>query len=405
MSDLHQNDLEEDGCAVQPRGHGFHNEMAHLQRLQGKDMKQIDQDRFDSAYSSGFQSYQSSDYSSVHSVSELESNISCENVGKCETATTTQITSKSEIRTSLPDSDVESLVNSFNTGMDICDEIDEGIESIKSNISSFTPSFDYDQIQPAFRNETESERLTEEALRIYGKDEDGDSLLHVAIIQSQVNLCMVFIQMAPSADWLDIYNNDLHQTPLHLAVIMGLKHVVRRLIVGGANIEMRDHNGDTPLHIASREGHYEIVRQLLTPVTSQEERINEYYTKMQHIPQNLTLRNCAGYTCIHEAVLNGKFDVLDLLLKSGADINAKDGKQGASVIHYAAMSGNEVLMAFLVKQRGVRVDSPMYCGTTPAKIAYLKKNSRVYDILVKYGAKVCLDIDMDASSSSEDEDY
>lgn len=60
------------------------------------------------------------------------------------------------------------------------------------------------------------------------------------------------------------------QTPLHLATLTGKSHVVRRLIVAGATLDIQDHGGNIPLHIACRSGDLDCVQAILTPITDSE---------------------------------------------------------------------------------------------------------------------------------------
>ena len=54
--------------------------------------------------------------------------------------------------------------------------------------------------------------------KVYRKDKDGDTLLHVAIIILAEGLAFDFIDRTPWLAWLNIQNKLLH-TPLHLAVL------------------------------------------------------------------------------------------------------------------------------------------------------------------------------------------
>ncbi|XP_033754938.1 NF-kappa-B inhibitor cactus-like [Pecten maximus] len=249
---------------------------------------------------------------------------------------------------------------------------------------------DYTSVQESEAQDTEGvpkDRVTPEALMVYGTDSEGDNLLFLAIINEQIPLATVIIQMAPAADWLDIYNDELRQTALHLAVLTRQVSVARRLVVGGACLEMCDHNGDTPLHIACRQGDADTVRALLEPVRYEELQQNEYSIRYQKIPQNLEIRNSAGCTCLHVAAENGHMNVMKILLSKGAQINNGDAKKGATVLHRAAERGDLSLTTFLLGLSDINVDSKMYGGATPAVIAYGRRHCEIVDILKKFGAR------------------
>lgn len=250
--------------------------------------------------------------------------------------------------------------------------------------------------------ENVNDRITPTSLLVYGKDSDGDTLLHIAIIQCCIHLAMNFIRIAPWNDWLDIFNENLRQTPLHLAVITKLKPVVRRLMVGGANVEMRDHNGDTPLHIACRRGDLDIVGVLMQPIKQEEYFVNEYDVPYQRIPQNLELRNYGGYTCLHVAAEHNHVDIVMYLIDKGSNINAGDGKSGRTLLHFAAENNNIELMKILLKQDSVNVDAKSYNGCTPIMLAHARSNTTIVELLTQAGATTsCLD-DSDYSESDED---
>lgn len=83
---------------------------------------------------------------------------------------------------------------------------------------------------------------------------------------------------------------------MHLAVLTNQAPLVRRLVVGGASVLLRDSNGNTPLHLACRDGSLDCARALLIPV-SQEERRSALLSPMsvvQPLPQDLEQRNYDG---------------------------------------------------------------------------------------------------------------
>lgn len=55
-----------------------------------------------------------------------------------------------------------------------------------------------------------------------------------------------------------------------MATLTGKPHIVRRLVVAGATMDIQDHGGNTPLHIACRSGDLDCVQALLTPITDSE---------------------------------------------------------------------------------------------------------------------------------------
>ena len=74
--------------------------------------------------------------------------------------------------------------------------------------------------------------------KVYEKDKDGDTLLHIAIIILAEELASYFINRTPWLTWLNIQNK-LFQTALHLAFLTNQVSLVRRLVVAGADTESR----------------------------------------------------------------------------------------------------------------------------------------------------------------------
>ncbi|GFS44274.1 hypothetical protein TNIN_485201 [Trichonephila inaurata madagascariensis] len=55
---------------------------------------------------------------------------------------------------------------------------------------------------------------------IFSQDKDGDTILHLAIVEARSDIIFPLIQLAPHPDFLDLLNN-LYQTLLHLATLTG----------------------------------------------------------------------------------------------------------------------------------------------------------------------------------------
>lgn len=121
--------------------------------------------------------------------------------------------------------------------------------------------------------------------------------LHTAIIQLLLEYAFYCISLAPCHQFLNIKNN-YQQTALHLAAITKQALLARRLLTSGAQVDARDHNGNTPLHIAAKEGHLDVAKALLEPVRYSETSENNYDIPYQAIPQNLEARNYDGMVCL-----------------------------------------------------------------------------------------------------------
>ena len=230
-------------------------------------------------------------------------------------------------------------------------------------------------------------------------DEDGDSQLHLAIIHCQQPIAEHIIDLAPSADYLSL-QNALYQTPLHLAVLTNQPRVVRKLIVWGADLEVRDRHGNTALHLACQRGFEVCIRCLTTPVTTAEISAVPFPTPQRIIPQDMDIKNYEGESCLHVTLHSLAPDmqikvIHYLVNRCGADIiNIPEGKSGRTMLHEAVDAHNVPLTQFLLNQTKVRVDACTYGGYTPLRLAY----SRGYKTLTQ----LLLDCDADKSQLVDD---
>lgn len=259
--------------------------------------------------------------------------------------------------------------------------LDDGYTSYSS--ASFVDMVEADPTELAYSQKSKCQ-ISNEVLELYNQDLDGDSQLHMAIINLLVPIALYIIKQAPHREWLDLPNNML-QTPLHLAVMTRLPQVVKALIDGGADIEARDSKGDTPLHIACREGFDDIVQILLS---------------VRRI-QDLEARNYDGQTCLHLAAEHTHLPIIRLLVLSRANLNTQDGKSGKTVIHYAAEMGNVLLLEFLL-QYPINVHSRTYSGLTAIMLADGRGYHDIVQQLQKFGGSL-ENVTFEESSDSDEE--
>uniref|UniRef100_A0A8C7Y3D8 BCL3 transcription coactivator n=1 Tax=Oryzias sinensis TaxID=183150 RepID=A0A8C7Y3D8_9TELE len=202
------------------------------------------------------------------------------------------------------------------------------------------------------------------------QDEDGDTALHIAVVQGNYAIvCKLIHLLLCARRGLDIYNN-LRQTPLHLAVITKQATLVDALLGAGADPSALDRHGQTALHLCCEYDQRDCLSALLSRSSSS---------------PCLEARNFEGLTPLHMAVQQGHQDLAKMLLDAGADINAMDIKSGQSPLVHAVESNNAGMVHFLVENR-CDVNRQSYSGNTALHVACGRGQVDIVRVLLKSGA-------------------
>lgn len=232
----------------------------------------------------------------------------------------------------------------------------------------------------------------------FHQDEDGDTQLHLSIIQPNPSLAIRLIEIGQFTDQLDV-QNDHQQTPLHLAVITDQPHLVRALVLSGASLTVRDKQGNNPLHLACKLGHAQCVERLTAPPSVEE--VQYVWRERQKkglatrtmncmLSNDFSLLNYEGDSCLQLALSSAaesKFQILDYLLKTcGADINVQEGKCGFTLLHHAVRSRDLDAAQFLLANPNIAVNQCCYNGYTPLDFAFSQLHNQLADLLLCYGA-------------------
>ena len=159
------------------------------------------------------------------------------------------------------------------------------------------------------------------------------------------------------------------KTTLHSFIRRGDLASVRQLLQKGASLAEQDINDKsrTPLHVAAHHGQQEIVQLLLRSGAE------------------VNAGEVANWRPLHEVAHTGHLGIGKLLMKSGADVNAKaDG--GWTSLHQAAGNGHPDFVSFLI-DNGIDVNAAsLKEGFTALHIAAQMKRSQVAKVLLMRGA-------------------
>ncbi|XP_017312040.1 NF-kappa-B inhibitor epsilon [Ictalurus punctatus] len=201
--------------------------------------------------------------------------------------------------------------------------------------------------------------------------EDGDTFLHLAIIHEVEEFAHQLINLFPK-EILDIQNN-LYQTPLHLAVYLNQVSVVKALVANGACLELQDQDGNTPLHVACEQGRLDCANEMLR----------------QASPSMLTpvfeTQNWRGLTCLHVATLHKRHRIMKMMIKKSVDLNLQEGTSGKTALHMA-VELHDVDAVILLLKRGANVDAAMLNGCTALHLAVGRQDTAITSHLCQAGA-------------------
>ena len=161
------------------------------------------------------------------------------------------------------------------------------------------------------------------------EDEDDLNLVHAPTLARESSEAEIHdILTTKSAAFL----NDDGQSALHLAAMLD-EYVTGDVLRHGVDIDIRNLDGETPLMCAVRTDKREIVTLLLKNNANVNARASE-----------------SGHTCLHLSAEKDKTGIITrLLLKRGADLEATD-EMGLTPLSTAAFHGNDVVARILLEQ-------------------------------------------------------
>ncbi|XP_062857059.1 NF-kappa-B inhibitor epsilon [Trichomycterus rosablanca] len=220
-------------------------------------------------------------------------------------------------------------------------------------------------------NKENPESSEEEGNLLATLTEDGDTFLHLVIIQELESFANHLIYLFPK-EILDIQNN-LYQAPLHLAVYLNLVGVVQALVEKRASLELQDQEGNTPLHVACEHGWLDCANQMILHLPPAE------------LAPLFETQNWRGLTCLHVATLHKHHRMMRLLMKKGVDLNIQEGTSGKTALHMAVELHDVDAVALLLK-RGADVDAVMLNGCTALHLAVGRQDAAITSHLCRAGA-------------------
>ncbi|CAG5096951.1 Similar to ANK3: Ankyrin-3 (Homo sapiens) [Cotesia congregata] len=164
-------------------------------------------------------------------------------------------------------------------------------------------------------------------------------------------------------------------TPLHLAVVNDSNHgkrMIEHLLKRSAEINALEKSGFTALHLAILKERRPIIDLLLDHT-------------------NIKIENNYKISPLCIAAALGDFKTVSSLINQGALINTScdydNEPKSCTVLHLAARNGNKATLEILLKE-GADVQARNEDGETPLHIAVTKGNIEAVELLVQHGADV-----------------
>lgn len=197
---------------------------------------------------------------------------------------------------------------------------------------------------------------------IMSRTKDGSTLMHLASNAYNGQAAMAFIRKG-----IPIHMpNKAGAKCIHMASIRGHVEVVKAIVAKGESVDCRTKDGLTPLHLAVKFGQHEVVETLLG------------------LGANLQLKTGKlGETPLHIATMvkDGERCV-DLLIKSGADVDATEIKQ-ETPMHFAARFNNLKAVQLLLED-GAKVDSQNIDGENVLHVCVRESNLTIIETMLNH---------------------
>jgi adenylate cyclase len=166
-------------------------------------------------------------------------------------------------------------------------------------------------------------------------------------------------------------------SPLHNAAQKGDVDSLRQLIVDQVPVDARDYRSKTALHVAAEIGQAEIVTLLIKAGADIEARIPP------------RIERYFGATPLILASREGNTEVAKLLINAGANVNTRNTAPSQwTALHIAAFSGHKAVAELLIAN-GAEVNATAVRGlSTPLGVAANKGHVAMAELLVSKGANV-----------------
>ena len=174
----------------------------------------------------------------------------------------------------------------------------------------------------AIKNNREEviELLLAQGVDIHKHNNTGSTPLHLAVKESDLQTVRMLLSQGADMHIPD----DQGFFPIHIAVENRNVDMIKLLMEYGESLSS-DSDGIQPIHVA---------------IQSKNEGYSEFIKFLLNNGADINAKNHSGETPLHMAVKTGSMERIDFLLDNGADIRAKDNRKNTP-LHHLMNSDNE----------------------------------------------------------------
>lgn len=214
----------------------------------------------------------------------------------------------------------------------------------------------------AFHGRTELLSLIASIPDVHLKDANGSTPLHSAALNNQEYFISEFLRLFPDTD-INAQDSD-GLTPLHIAATHGSKDSIELIVKAEpSSVHLKDKRGRFPLHLAALHGHLRCLEQLITPMSIEHRDLNgasalwiacifghqnvvEFLVRMGADANKAD--DCFGEPPILVALLEKHVRIVEHLLDHGAQTNVVSNR-GVTLIQAAVLAGDQILLQRLLE--------------------------------------------------------